>query len=453
MVMDKDSVILKYNQQEVEDISKRTNKVKDDNDRQAKELDEMQEKLAAIYKALGKTPLVVKPEKVEKESIFCNNKVPDYSYDELYADASKSLAERGFDVENLNYQDLVSEKELQEIIAELNKALPRKEKWVKSDFIVVFVASMIGVLADLILGKRDNVLIGSDPRKHFESKVSAWLNQFHKHEGGGPIDYQGAGFGGGFHRELSKGHDILRFIEGIMMFKNGQFEGIRYVNGQAIKIVTSVNQYGNPYEQLGLIEAIVRYSKHMFADLFSTCSLPFPGSSFLTECSNRELRIFAADMYKNGFNCKNIIMQSLSTIIIEIIIRIFYSIQSVQNMQEDVDLKEDYSNYDKVKMFLNPSSKEKLNEMLLVSHAIVTAFNVGKIIIKKSPWEINVTEIIAVVRYGFKVLKANERRNSEYAKLIRNSEVIHDRWMELEQEIVYLEESTLDQIQEVLVIA
>lgn len=451
--MDKDSVILKYNQQEVDDISRRIDKVKADNDRQAEELDEMQAKIAAIYKALGKKPLEVKPEKVERESIFQNHDIPDYSYDELYAKASKSLAERGFDVENLSYQDLVSEQELQEIIDELNKALPRKEKWVKADFIVVFIASMIGVLADLILGKRDNALTGSDPRKHFESKVSAWLNQFHKHEGGGPIDYQGAGFGGGFHRELSKGHDILRFVEGIMMFKNGQFEGIRYVNGQAIKVITSVNQYGNPYEQLALIEAITRYSKHMFADLFSTCSLPFPGSSFLTECSNRELRVFAADMYKNGFNCKNIIMQSLSTIIIEIIIRTFYSIQAVKNMKQDIELEEDYSNYDKVKMFLNPTSKEKLNEMLLVSHAIVTAFNVGKIIVKKSPWEINVTEIIAVVRYGFKVLKANERRNSEYAKLIRNSELIHNKWEELEQEIVYLEESSLEEIEEVLVIA
>lgn len=451
--MDKDSVILKYNQVEVENLSKTTETVKADNDRQSKDLEELQRKIAELYKTIDKKPLVVKPETIKKESIFQNHNIPDYSYEELYAKTSSSLVERGFDVENINYQDLVSEDELQEIIDELNKDLPRKEKWVKADFIVVFISSMIGVLADLILGKRDNVLTGADPRKHFESKVSAWLNQFHKHEGGGPIDYQGTGFGGGFHRELSKGHDILRFIEGIMMFKNGQFEGIRYVNGQAIKVITSVNQYGNPYEQLGIIEAIARYSRHMFADLFSTCSLPFPGSSFLVECDNRQLRIFAADMYKNGFNCKNIIMQSLSTIIIEIVIRTFYSIQAVQNMKENVELEEDYSNYDKIKMFLNPSSKEKLNEMLLVSHAIVTAFNVGKIIVKKSPWEINVTEILAVVRYGFKVLKANARRNSEYAKLMRNSELIHDKWIELEQEIVYLEESSLDEIEEILVIA
>ena len=50
--MNKDSVILKYNQLEVEDISRRTDKVRSDNVRQAKELDEIQEKLAEIYEAL-----------------------------------------------------------------------------------------------------------------------------------------------------------------------------------------------------------------------------------------------------------------------------------------------------------------------------------------------------------------------------------------------------------------
>ncbi len=60
----------------------------------------------------------------------------------------------------------------------------------------------------------------------FNQIFSKWLNQFHEHEGGAPIDYQGSGFGGPFHRGgLSKGHDILRFVESIMMFKNGQFAG------------------------------------------------------------------------------------------------------------------------------------------------------------------------------------------------------------------------------------
>ncbi len=63
----------------------------------------------------------------------------------------------------------------------------------------------------------------------------------------------------------------------------------------------------------------------MFADLFSTCSLPFPGYSFLVESDNRQIRKFAADMYQNGFNCKNILIQGVSTAIIEIVLRIYFS--------------------------------------------------------------------------------------------------------------------------------
>ena len=69
-----------------------------------------------------------------------------------------------------------------------------------------------------------------------QTKFSKWLNDtFHegKHATNAPIDFQGKHFGGGYHRELSKGHDILCFVDGIKMFKEGKFEAIRYENGVA----------------------------------------------------------------------------------------------------------------------------------------------------------------------------------------------------------------------------
>ncbi|AIQ62451.1 hypothetical protein PSTEL_04335 [Paenibacillus stellifer] len=215
------------------------------------------------------------------------------------------------------------------------------------------------------------------------------------------------------------------------MFKNGRFEGVRYINGVEHKVLSSVNQYGTPYEQLGWIEAILKYAKHMFADLFSTCSLPFPGSSLLVECSNRDLRKLAATMYQNGFNLKNIMIQSLSTIIVEVILRIYFGIKSVQSYKAEYELTEDYSNFTAIKEFIKPSSKEKLHEMLLLAHSIVTAVNIGKVIIKKSPWEINVTEIISVIRYAIPVVNGVIERNSEYSKLIRNADEIHEKWEQL----------------------
>ena len=86
------------------------------------------------------------------------------------------------------------------------------------------------------------------------------------------------------------------------MLKNGSFEGVRYVNGVANKVVITSNQYGNPYSQLTIIEAIIEYSKLMFADLFSKVSLPFPGYSFLVESTNRDARIFALTFYAYRYN-------------------------------------------------------------------------------------------------------------------------------------------------------
>ena len=452
--MDKDIIILKYEQEELKAAEKKTIVLKDNNELQAQKVDELQEKMKKAYKLAGRN--LIEPEGTKKtyEKIKTPIKEVDNeikSYDDLYEKAESSLIARGMNIDNLDHNSIISQKDLDEIILELNRPFSRREKWVKEDFVAVFIASSIGSLADIILGTRDNKLTGADPRRGFQSDFSKWLNQFHEHEGGAPIDYQGSGFGGPFHRGLSKGHDILRFVESIMMFKNGQFAGIRYIDGVPNKVILSVNQYGKPYEQLSTIESILRYTKHMFADLLSTCSLPFPGSSFLVESNNRELRKFAADIYQNGFNIKNVIIQSVSTIIIEVILRVYHSVHSIQKYKYEFELDDDYSNFEAIKHLFKQESKEKLNEMLLVAHTIVTAINMGKVIMNKAPWEINITEIFSVIRYSVKVISNTMKRNSEYLKLIRNADEIHRYWHQLEQEVCY-DDIMINEMQDILII-
>lgn len=453
--MDKDIVILKYEQEVLKSAENKTAALKGNNELQEQKICELQEKIKKAHELTGKKIIEPKNRKIKIETNIKTSTIrtntPIKTYDELYTKAELSLISDGIDIDSLDYYSLISQKEMKEIITQLNQPLSRKEKWVREDFVAVFVAASIGSLADIVLGTRDNKLTGADPRKGFQSKFSKWLNQFHEHEGGAPIDYQGPGFGGPFHRGLSKGHDILFFIEAIMMFKNGQFVGTRYIDGVPHKIITSVNQYGTPYEQLSIIEAIVKYAKHMLADVSSTCSLPFPGSSLLAESNNRQLRKFAADMYSNGFNIKNIMIQSVSTIIIEIILRVYYSINSIQKYKYEFELEDDYSNFDAVKHLFKKENKEKLNEMLLVSHAIVTAVNVGKVVINKAPWEINITEIFSVFKYGVKVVSSATERNSEYSKLIRNADEIHKSWHQLEQEICY-EDIIINEMKDILII-
>lgn len=202
-----------------------------------------------------------------------------------------------------------------------------------------------------------------------------------------------------------------------------------------------------------MIEAILGYVQHMFADLFSKVSLPFPGYSFLAESTNRDVRKFVADMYHNGFNCKNIIIQSVSTIAIEVVIRIYFSIMSVKKYYDKCEVTEDYSNIDSLKRFIKPGGKEKLHEMLLVAHAIVTAVNVGKVVITKNFAEINVTEIMAVVRYGVSVVSAMRKRNDEYAKLIYHAEQMNELWEQLDKEFLKDETAFIETMPETLVIA
>lgn len=448
--MDKDNIILKHQQLVVEQAKEDIQDLQAKGINQEQSLQDIQNKLRAIQKKTGKKPkLRVYKRNTPSVDTHRDNTEITISYEELYATAYDSLVARGLDPDSIDYADLISQEELDQIIRELNAPLPRQEKWTKADFIVVFIAALIGGLADIFLSNRNNDLTGQ------QSKFSKWLNDtFHegKHATNAPIDYQGKHFGGGYHRELSKGHDILRFVEGINMFKEGKFEAIRYENGIAKVVVTAFNQYGKPYEQLGTIEAIARYAEHMFADLFSKVSLPFPGYSFLAECNNRDLRKFAADMYHNGFNIKNIIIQSASTVAIEIIVRIYYSIQSVKNYRGSVDIAEDYSNFEAIKEFVNPGSKEKMNEMLLLAHAIVMAINAGKVVITKNLAEINVTEMMSVIRYGSSVLGAAINRNHDHLKVMHHAKRITNGWSELETLLMDDVQSVIDQTQEVLTI-
>ena len=444
--MDKDAVILRHQQQTTSDIESEITDLQNSNEDQERRLAELQKKL----EAMGARPSKKRPLLRNIKKTAQDDAATEMSYESLFEEAYASLSARGLDPDNVDYSNLVSDEELEQIVRELNKPLPREEKWTKADFIVVFIAAVIGSVVDFILSNRNNKATGQ------HSKFSEWLNDtFHegKHQTNAPIDYQGKGFGGGYHRELSKGHDIARFAEGIKMFKNGTFEGVRYVNGVAEPVKVVANQFGKQYAQLSTIEAIIGYAQHMFADLFSKVSLPFPGYSFLTESSNRDVRKFAADMYHNGFNCKNIIIQSASTIAIEVIIRIYFSIMSVKKYHDQIEVAEDYSNLEALKKFIKPENQEKLHEMLLVAHAIVTAMNVGKVVITKNLASINVTEIISVIRYGVSVVSAMNKRHGEYARLIYHAGEINELWEKLDGEYSIDETALIEDYPEKLIIA
>lgn len=438
--MDKDKIIFKHLEENIKDKEKELKHITYLNEKNNKKIDDLQNRIDKLRCLVNKNSInrdcildkenkKTNNESYEMKTTITNNTFTqqEQSYEDLFEESCYNLKRKGINIENIEWEDFLSEKELKDIMKNLNRPLEKKIKWNKSDFIAVFIAASIGSLADFLLSDRNNEFTGKN------SNFSRKLNTFHNHEGGSPIDYQGEGFGGGFHRGLSKSHDVLRFIEAINMIRMGRFEGIRFNDGVAYKIVSTVNQYGTPYETCNMIEAIIKYAKHMFSDLFSTCSLPFPGSSFLIEANNRDIRVFTATMYKQGFNIKNIMTQSLSVIIVEIIIRVYFALQNIKEYKDKIQVEEDYSNIEILNTIIKPVNKEKLYEMLLLSHGIVSGINIGKIIINKKPWEINIGEIISVVRYAIPVINDLISRNSEYAKISRNSMDIREVWNDLEK--------------------
>ena len=435
--MDKDSIIIKHEQEVVAETEASIDELAKSNDTQEKRLREIQEKISELYQKQEKEPLKVKVKR-KLEEIKNPKNQDELSYDELFDLAETSLKERGLSTDNFDYSDLISEEELDKIIKELNSPLPREDKWKKSDFIVVFIAAVLGAIADMVLGNRDNKLTGKN------SKFSEKLNELHNHKDGAPIDYQGKHFGGGYHRSRSSGHDILRPLKGIKQFKNGEFIGKYFEAGNPIEVISNANQFGKSYDELSWIEATTRWIGHMLADFCSKASLPFPGYSYFSEANNRNLRKLTSTLYTNGLNCKNMATQSFTAILIEFIIRIYFGIQSIRNLTDnELEIKEDYSNFDKIKEFILPTNKEKLHEMLLVAHSIVAGINVGKITIKclvkediSSLASINIAEIMAVIRYGFSVTKATLKRHDKYAKLIYHADDTNNEWLNLEKEML-----------------
>lgn len=114
--MDKDTIILKHQQQTSADIENEVSDLQKSNENQVHRLAEMQAKLEEMGSHTPKKrPFIRKNKKTEQ-----NTPVNVFSYDSLFEEAYSSLAERGLDPDSINYSNLVSNEELEQIIRELN---------------------------------------------------------------------------------------------------------------------------------------------------------------------------------------------------------------------------------------------------------------------------------------------------------------------------------------------
>lgn len=290
------------------------------------------------------------------------------------------------------------------------------DKW---DYILAFSLALVEVAGDFFIG---------DPGfKHSLANKNGpfvkWLDQFHDKIGhaGQPLDYQGTDFGGGGHRARTFGHDSLplarilygtktneddsseintvkKSYNGILLLRDiiscgfaiyqissGTFVDCVFTKGGAYKwIVTTVNQNGTPYESCNVFVAVVKYFSHMVADFCSSMSLPIPGFSLLTHWPDRDIEAFAMKLYKNGMNLRTMALGGIPVGITELMMAMYVHLR--------------YSDSD----WSQEAIQHKKEKMLLLTHGITTAVNVGKVILTKNPARLN---LILVTRTCYLVWK------------------------------------------------
>lgn len=325
------------------------------------------------------------------------------------------LNSKGYDTSKISLEDLLNDKEICAINAEVNRPLIDRLKWDKWDYIVTFGAAVAGSTADFMWGDPSKGL-----SKYLSDKtttVGGFFEKIHSmHHTGSPMDYQGFKMGGGDHRLRSIGHDLFGFIQGIWQIKSGTFTGGYFENSKWMKIIADCNQNGIPYDKFSSAEAIWLYTVHVFCDFFSSKSLPVPGFGYLSRLPNREIRKLANDMYAQGYNLRHMFVQALSIAIVEIIIRTYTYLKyhRMEIPQESLRLKQ--------------------NEMRLLAHGIVTSFNLGKVVITKNPLLLNLPQVLFTCYQFWPLIITHYRRNNRIQIMLRNLNEIND-----EAELKYMD--------------
>lgn len=183
--------------------------------------------------------------------------------------------------------------------------------------------------------------------------------------------------------------DILHFGLALYSICNGTFvDCVLGKDGKYVWISTTTNQNGVEYTDYNIFEGIIKYLVHMLADFCSNRSLPIPGWSLLSHFPDRDVQAFALKLYKNGMNLRTMAMQGIPVALTELLMSLYIWLRSK-------DCKENYS---------EDVWERKKDKLLCVAHGITTAVNVGKVIITKAPWRLNLVVITRTFYLVFKVV-------------------------------------------------
>ena len=391
--------ILKYQEKELDDINN-LNKVT---------LEETISKSENILKEMG-YQLNDKTRNLKRKKTII---VP--TWEEMCKEATETINE------DISIQDLFTDEEL-----ELNEiAIENLNNEFKSLYKLDNTEIAISVFAGLLSAVIDILLIGIPQRtsKGIEAgKLSNYVRNWFEREfpeinmeklanskiSKVPYDAQDnrntpvrvEGLSAYYHRLLTIGHDpFLGLLFGVCDILNGTMTSIDK-NGKIVSQV--INTYSDRKEK-GIFSAITKQIIHFKSDITTSMGLPAPYMSVFNLFQfgdigkeDQTIAEIVQGMYYEGYDFIHFCSSSIPTMLIEVIVRIGYSLKK---LSEGTDLK------DSIPFSLNRSKNPKLITMLFISHSIACAVNSGKIYFEKNPLAINYPEWLTFAKYSYKQLK------------------------------------------------
>lgn len=280
------------------------------------------------------------------------------------------------------------------------------DKW---DFILAFVFGVLEVAGDFLISDHNQKNSLTHQMSDKNSKLGQAFASIHQklEHSRHPLDYQGYKFGGGNHRSRTFCHDVLMFPLALCMLSRGEFIDGYYEDNVYQFVKTSLNQHGKEYVGLSAPESLIAYFIHMIADFFSAKSLPIPGFSALTHFPNREIRVFASKLYNDGLNLRNLVMQGVPVASVELLTWVYTALR--------------YKDSEYHKEQIN----RKKERLLLISHGLATAINIGKVVITKEVTSLNFPVIIRVIQLVLRECVeyvTNNQKTTEklYLSLLKN---------------------------------
>ena len=334
-------------------------------------------------------------------------------WDDLVLEASKEIDD------NSSIYSLFTEDELKQnslAIKQINRDFRQIYKLDKGDWALCILAGLIGGLTDIFLvGIPHN-----DPKMAKDGSISDLVKKtFNKiypperineleNMAKVPFDSQDnrnleipvEGLSAYMHRLYELGHDpIVGYIVGVIDIMKGTTTTIdkfgKFVSQDSIGFEKRI--------ETNLVKAIIKEFNHLQSDVNTPMGLPAP---LMGLCNLLQIGKIGEDeqtvaeimqgMYYEGFDFRHFVSQSVSTIIIETIVRFVYSIRKIKAGNEIKD---------SIPISLNRDKNPKLATMLFISHSLATAVNAGKVYLTKDPCAINEAEWLAFAKYSFKQAK------------------------------------------------